>query len=538
MQSERKASFQVGTVFYVSVVISLAVIVWGAFFTGSFADATGAALTWVVSNLSWFFLLVANFFLIFVIYLGVSRYGRIRLGKEGDQPEFGRFSWFAMMFQAGMGPAIIFWGVSEPLTHYGAPPFGLAEPSTPDAAQLAMQYSFFHWTLHPWAIYAVVGLAVAYFNYRRDEPGLISPVFRPLIGDRADGPIGKGIDILAVLAVLFGVAVALGQAGLQVTAGLGETFGTPRGQAMWLIVIAVTTVAFMISASTPIEKGIKWLSNISMIIAPVLLIFFFVVGPTVVQLDSFTQGIGDYAANIIPMSMRMDAFSQDTTWLSTWTIFYWSWWIAWAPYVGLFMARISRGRTIREFIAGVVLVPSLVTMAWFAVFGGSAIAVDGSLGGRLAETASSAPAAGMFLFINQFPMPLIVSIVTLIVLWVFFVAGADAGTVVLGGMASGGSQNPARWNRLFWGLAMAAIAAILLVTGGLDGLRTASILAGLPFALIMVAMCVSFYMYLSRETREEDRKKEGRSLEVPERMEIPDRVNEEPIGEPVRRADR
>lgn len=499
----RNLKIRPGPVFWVAVAISAAFVLWGVLFTGSFGSAMSAALDFTVSNFSWFFMLTASFFLVFVVWLAFSRYGKVKLGKEGDEPEFGKFSWFAMMFQAGMGPAIIFWGVAEPLAHYTNPPFGLAEPSTVEAAQLSIQYSFFHWAFHPWAIYAVVGLAVAYFNYRRDEPGLISPMFRPLIGDRVDGWPGKAIDILAVLAVLFGVAVALGQAGLQVTAGLGETFGTPTGIVMQLVVIGVTTLAFMASAATPLEYGIKWLANISMLVAPVLLIFYFVVGPTVTQLDVFTQGIGDYVSGIVPMSFRIDSFDLNTAWLSSWTVFYWSWWIAWAPYVGLFIARISRGRTIREFIAGAVLVPSLVTFVWFSVFGGAAIWVDENLNGSLAEVVSGNPAVGMFVFINAFPLPLLMSIVTLVLLWVFFVAGADAGTVVLGSMSSGGERNPKRWIRLTWGVIMAALAGILLVVGGLGALQTASILAGLPFAAIMVLMCFTFYKYLSSETRAE-----------------------------------
>src|SRR5918993_1220945 len=304
----------------------------------------------------------------------------------------------------------------------------MAQPATTEAAQVGIQYSYFHWALHPWAMYAVVGLVVGYFSFRRDEPGLISPVFRPLIGDRVDGPWGKTIDVLAVLAVLFGVAVSLGQAGLLLTAGLGETFGTPTGIAVQLIVIVVTTVAFMISASTAIEKGINYLSQISMYLAGVLLVFFLVMGPTATQLGALTQGVGDYLGGIVPMSLRLDSFSPNNSWLGSWTVFYWSWWIAWCPYVGLFIARISRGRTIRQ--------------------------------------------------------------------------------VVLGSMSTGGPQEPKRWIKLSWGVAMAAIAGVLLVAGGLGALQSASVLFGVPFAFIMVAMCAAFYMHLRSEARGEDRRKD------------------------------
>ena len=507
-QSVEDDRSKVGVVFWVSSAVSLAFILWGVIAPTSFGTVTQAVFDWVVSNLGWFYLLAGNFFLIFVFLLALSRYGKFRLGKDGERPEFSTFAWFAMMFQAGMGPSLIFWGVAEPLSHYGAPPFGMAQPSTSEAAQLGIQYTYFHWALHPWAMYAVVGLTVGYFSFRRNEPGLISPVFRPLLGDRVDGAWGKTIDVMAVLAVLFGVAVALGTAGLQLTAGLGETFGTPTGIVAQLLVIGVTTVAFMISASTAIDKGINYLSQISMYVAGVLLVFFLVMGPTAVQLGALTQGVGDYFGGIIPMSLRLDSFSPNNSWLGSWTVFYWSWWIAWCPYVGLFIARISRGRTIRQFVLGAVIGPSVVTFVWVAVFGGSALHLAQTQGEGIAARVAADPASGMFVFLNQFPLALPMSILTLLVLWIFFVAGADAGTVVLGSMSTGGPIEPKRWIKLAWGVAMAAIAGILLVAGGLGALQSASVLFGLPFAFIMVAMCAAFYMHLRSEARGEDRSKD------------------------------
>jgi glycine betaine transporter len=511
VESERS---EVGVVFWVSAAVALAFIVWGVIGPASFGVVTQGIFDWVVSNLGWFYLLAGNFFLVFVVLLALSRYGKFRIGKEGERPEFSTFAWFAMLFQAGMGPALLFWGVAEPLSHYNAPPFGLAKPGTTEAAQVAMQYSYFHWTLHPWAMYAVVGLAVGYFSFRRDEPGLISPVFRPLLGDRVDGPVGKAIDVLSVLAVLFGVAVSLGSAGLQLTAGLGQTFGTATGVGVQLLVIGLTTIAFMISASTAIEKGINWLSQISMYVAAILLVFFLVMGPTAVQLGALTQGVGDYFGGLVTMSLRIESFDQDNAWLGSWTVFYWSWWIAWCPYVGLFIARISRGRTIRQFVMGTVIGPSVVTFVWIAVFGGSALNLAQTQGGGIAERVTADPAAGMFIFLNQFPLALPMSILTLAVLWIFFVAGADAGTVVLGSMSTGGPKEPKRWIKLAWGVAMAAIAGILLVAGGLGALQSASVLFGVPFAFIMVAMCVSIYMHLRDEARESRQEPGGTDLTV------------------------
>ena len=523
MQSRQRDTSEVGVVFWVSAAFALAFILWGVIAPENFGAVTQTTFDWIVTNLGWFYLLAGNFFLAFVVILALSRYGKLRLGKEGERPEFGRFAWFAMMFQAGMGPALIFWGVAEPLAHYSDPPFGLARPGTAEAAQVGMQYTYFHWAFHPWAMYAIVGLAVGYFSFRRDEPGLISPVFRPLIGDRVDGAWGKTIDVLAVLAVLFGVAVALGSAGLQLTAGLGETFGMPTGIVTQLLVIGITTVAFMISASTAIEKGVNYLSQISMYVAAVLLIFFLAIGPTATQLTALTQGVGDYVGDLIPMSMRMESFDVDSAWLGSWTVFYWSWWIAWCPYVGLFIARISRGRTIREFVLGAVAGPSVVTFVWVAVFGATAVHLDRTQGGGIAERVVSDPASGMFVFLQQFPLALPMSILTLAVLWIFFVAGADAGTIVLGSMSTGGPQEPVRWIKLAWGVAMAAIAGILLVAGGLGALQSASVLTGLPFAFIMVAICVALFKHLSEEAR-------GGGTTGREDVDVAERVRESPAA--------
>ena len=490
---------RLGAVFFVSVALVSLFVVGGAVWPDAFAAVTGTLFDYVVRYSSWFFLLVGNLFLLFVVVLALSRHGRLKLGRRSDEPEFSRGSWFAMIFQAGMGPALIFWGLAEPLSHYVDVPYDLAPPETPGAAQVAIQYTFFHWGAHPWAMYASVGLVVAYFSYRRNEPGLLSPVFRPLLGDRVDGPAGKAIDIMAILAVVFGIAVALAQAGLQLTAGLGETFGVSTGLGAQLLVMGLTTLAFMASASTPLHRGIKWLANISMLMAPLLLVYYFIVGPTIAELNALTQGTGNYLSDLVSMGFRLDAFSPDTAWLGSWTVFYWAWWIAWAPYVGLFMARISRGRTIREFVAATVLVPSLVSMVWIAVFGGAAL--DLARSGQapdVAQTVQNNPPVGMFLFIQQYPLATMMSILTLFILWIFFVAGADAGTVVLGELSAGGQRNPRTAIRLMWGALLAGIASILLMTGGLDALQQTAVLAGLPFAIIMVLMCWAFYRHLRR----------------------------------------
>ncbi len=371
-----------------------------------------------------------------------------------------------------------------------------------------MQTAFFHWTLHPWAMYATVGVAIAYFTYGRGMRNMqISTVFRPLIGDRVDGPMGKAIDIIAMLATLFGVAVSLGLGTLQIAAGLNVVFGLPDGVGMLLLIIGVTAAAYMLSASTPIEKGVNYLSQASMYLAFLLLIYFMVVGPTILQLNAFTQKLGGYLANLIPQSLRMSAFdAQEAEWLGSWTIFFWATWIAWAPYVGAFIARISRGRTIREFIVGVMIGPSLFSMIWFSVFGAAGIQLDNRTNGSLGEAVTNDGAAvALFEFLGQYPLALLTSIVALFLIFIFFVAGADAGTIVLGSMSAGGTLNPKTHIKLTWGLIMATLAVALLLAGGggpdaLNGLTNGAILAATPFGILMVPMCYGLYRTIRRTT--------------------------------------
>jgi glycine betaine transporter len=504
VQRIQNATSGMGAVFYVTAAIALAFVVWGVFFTENLAAVAGTLMGYFVADLGWLYLVMTTFFLAFVVYLAFSRYGKIRLGKEGEEPEFGRFAWFAMLFQAGMGIGLIFWAVSEPTTHFADPPHGGAVAGTTGAAQLAMQYSFFHWSLHPWGVYAVVGLAMAYVNFRRDRPHLVSSVFYPLLGDRVNGPIGKAIDIVAVVATLFGVAVSLGLGTVQIGAGFDETFGIPNAIGLQLIIIAVTAAGYMISASTPVSKGVNYLSQASIYVAAVLLIFFLVTGPTVTQINAYTQGIGDYLGNLIPMSFTMNSFDADIAFLSKFTIFHFATWIAWAPFVGAFIARISRGRTIREFALGVLIAPTLVSCLWFAVFGGAAIDLDQSLGGAISAAASSDPAVGLFVFLQYYPLPVVTSLVTIFLLWIFFVAGADAGTIVLGSMSTGGVNDPSTTVKLAWGVAMAAFAAILLVAGqgGIEAVQQASVLSTAPFGIIMLFMCWALYKSLKADARQ------------------------------------
>jgi len=504
---------RLGAVFWVTVAISVAFVLWGILFTDNFTSTTGTIVGWITEGLGWLYMLITTFFLVFVIYLAFSRYGKIKLGQPDDEPEFGYFAWFCMLFQAGMGIGLVFWGVAEPVFHYNDPPLGLAQAGTPEAADLAMRTAFFHWTLHPWAMYATIGVAIAYFSYRRGMENLqISTVFRPLIGDRVDGPLGKAIDILAILATLFGVAVSLGLGTLQISAGLSQVFGLPDGVGMLLVIIGVTAIAYMLSAATPIEKGVNFLSQASMYLAFLLLAYFLVVGPTLLQLNTFTQEIGAYLANLVPQSLGMSAFdSGEAEWLGSWTIFFWATWIAWGPYVGAFIARISRGRTIREFIIGMLIGPSLFSMIWFSVFGAAGIRLDNQTNGQINEAVTNDGAsAALFEFLSAYPLPLLTSLVALFLVFIFFVAGADAGTIVLGSMSAGGVLSPKTSIKLTWGVIMAALAAALLLAGGggseaLSGLTNGAILAATPFGILMVPMCYGLYKTLKTDYREERR---------------------------------
>ncbi|MFC5064390.1 BCCT family transporter [Actinomycetospora atypica] len=495
---ETGAVGQFGTVFWVSVGLSAAFVVASFVAVGPVAAALAAAVTAIVTYLGWLYLFLTTGFVVFALYLALGRFGGVRLGGPDARPEFGRTAWFAMLFQAGMGVGLLFWGVAEPVMHAREPAPGTAVPGSPEAAEVGMQYAFFHWTLHPWAIYAVVGLAVAYTGFNRGSASLrLSAVLRPLLGGRVDGPLGRAVDVLAVVATLFGVAVSLGLGTLQITAGLGDVFGVPGGVTLSLVVIAVTAVGYLLSASTPISKGINRLSQASLALAVVLLAYFVVVGPTTMQLNLMAQETGNYLAQVVPMSLRTYPFAGPS-WLADWTIFFWATWIAWAPYVGAFIARISYGRTVREFVVGVIVAPSVFSVVWFSVLGGAGLDTDARTGGAVAAAANQDEALAMFRFLREYPGFLFTAVLVLVLIWIFFVAGADAGTVVLGSM-SGGGLDPARRSKITWGLIMAALAAGLLLIGGLDALQNAEIVVATPFALLMVAICVALHRALAAD---------------------------------------
>jgi glycine betaine transporter len=491
-------------VFKVSVLVTVLFILWGLIPksimpNGNLDSVTLSVQSFILEKFGWFYLMAASIFLIFAVVLIFTKYGNIRLGKDTDRPEFNMITWFAMLFSAGMGIGLVFWGVAEPLFHYHDPPF--IEGGTPDAARGAIRYSFFHWGLHPWAIYAVIGLALAYFQFRKDQPGVISSILRPVFGDRVDGNLGTLIDFIAVFATVFGVATSLGLGAIQISGGLSYQFnGISNNFTTQMIIIIVVTVLFMISAQTGLDKGIKYLSNLNILLAFLLLLFLLFVGPSNFIMDLFTTTIGSYLQNLPSMSFRLSPFDQDITWFQDWTIFYWAWWIAWAPFVGTFIARISRGRTIREFVIGVLAVPTIFGGLWFSVFGGTGIYLEFFEGKNIMNIIEQqGMEVALFAVFENFPLSTLLSLLAIFLISTFFITSADSATFVLGMQTTNGHLNPPNRIKFIWGIIQSASAAILLWTGGLEALQRASIIAALPFTIIMLLIVVALIKSLKKE---------------------------------------
>ena len=492
-------------VFGVSAVLTLAFVLWGVVGTESLASTSADMLAEVMHSGGWAFVLAASGFVVFALWLAFSRYGRITLGREGEEPEFRTVSWIAMMFSAGMGIGLMFYGVSEPLTHFADAPPGTDPRNAPAAMETAMSTTLFHWTLHPWAIYAVVGLGIAYSCYRRGRRQTVSAVFTPLFGERrASGGAGRVVDILAIFATLFGSATSLGLGALQIGSGMEEARWTAEvGTGVLVVVIAVLTLCFIASAVSGVAKGIQWLSNINMVLALLLAVFVFVVGPTVLILDLLPTSIAAYLRDLPQLMGRTEASSGEgvADWLSSWTVFYWAWWISWTPFVGLFIARISRGRTIRQFIGGVILVPSVVSLVWFAIFGGSAMRAEETGAGLTKEGTQEGQFFGL---LAEYPITGVTTLLVMILVGIFFVSGADAASVVMGTLSQRGSLEPNRLVVVFWGVLTGAVAAIMLLVGddqgnALKGLQSLTILVAVPFTLVMILMCVALMRDLRRD---------------------------------------
>jgi len=464
-------------VFVISLVVVFAIVLWGIAMPDSFSGVANSLFNYLTNNFGWFYLITMTLFVIFCVWVALSRYGKIKLGKPDEKPEFSTISWFAMLFSAGMGVGLVFWGVAEPLNHF-VNPLGM-EGGTAAAADFALKTSFLHWGLHPWSAYGVLALALAYMQFRHDKPAQISSVFIPLIGEaKARGTIGKVVDILAIFATVAGVATSLGMATLQVTSGFNFLFGVPETNLVRLIVIGVITLLFIISAITGVDRGIKFLSNANISLAGIIMVLCLIIGPTILIINNFTNTFGLYFSSIVRDSFKIG----NEAWYGAWTIFYWAWWIAWAPFVATFIARISRGRTIREFIGGVLFAPTLASFVWFSILG----TLGMETGMDVAQDAIVATETAFFEVIQHYPAGGLISIIAVILLITFFITSADSATFVLGMLSDKGNQNPSAKLKVTWGIIQSGLAVALMLSGGLGMLQTASIVAAFPFAFIMI----------------------------------------------------
>jgi len=481
------------------LIITAVIAVWSIFFKDSFTSLSDKIFSILTVDFGWSYLVSMTAFVGFCIFIAFSKYGKIKLGPDDSKPEYNTISWFAMLFGAGMGVGLVFWGVAEPLSHFIAP-MGL-EPGTAEAANFAMKTSFMHWGIHPWANYCIIGLALAYFQFRKGKPGLISSIFEPLIGEKGvKGPIGKTIDILAIFATVAGVTTSLGLGVLQINSGINYLFGIPETLLIQIIIIVIFSVIYIWSAVAGIEKGIKIVSDINLYLAFGLMVVAVIIGPNLNMINSFVNGLGQYMGNFVSDSLYTNTYG-DNSWVNAWRIFYWAWWIAWAPFVGAFIARISKGRTIKEFIFGVVLAPAIGSMIWFAIFGslGINLGIEGTLSTEVMTKIVSSPETALFIVMENYPLGKILSIISMILVCTFFVTSANSGTFVLSMLSTEGNLNPPNSKKVVWGVVQSLLAIGLLIAGGLKPLQTISIVAAFPFIFIMIFACVSLIKALKKE---------------------------------------
>lgn len=492
MDNDKKSS----KVFVVSLAITILVALWGIVSPDTMGSAAGAAFEWLTINFSWFYLSVCFAFVLFVLGLAFSKYGKIRLGEDDSRPEHSNLSWFAMLFSAGMGVGLVFWGAAEPLTHFLGPNpiYNLASGSG-EAGQFALFASFMHWGVHPWACYTIVALPMAYMQFRKGKPALVSSGLIPLIGEeRARGPIGQTVDVLAIIATVAGIGTSLGLGALQINSGLNYLFGVPENNFVVLLIIVVATVLYVGTAVTGIDKGISLIADANIYIAGGLMAVLMAIGPTRNILENFVGAIGQYFYKIIPDSLALSAYG-DNSWIYAWRVFYWAWWIAWAPFSGAFIARISKGRTIREFVAGVTLVPAIGSFLWFAIFGTIGI----NQGADFAKVATATTEGAIYKVLETLPLGTLWSVIIIVLVFTFFITSANSGTYALGMMSEGGDMNPSKKSLFLWGILMSVVAYGLMLAGGLDVLQTASIVAAFPFAFVMIALMVSLIKGLKSE---------------------------------------
>ncbi|MBE9112879.1 BCCT family transporter [Nodosilinea sp. LEGE 07298] len=489
-------------VFLVSGGLVILFVLFTLLFQDPAESAFGAVQSFISGTLGWFMILSVTFFLLFTIFIALTKLGSVRLGGPDARPEFPTFAWISMLISAGMGTGLMFWSVAEPIYHFQDPPviLGAIEPNTADAARQAMGITFFHWGLHAWGIYALVGLSLAFFAFNWGLPLTIRSVFYPLLGEKIYGWQGNAIDVLAVASTLFGLATSLGFGVQQTNAGLNFLFGLEISTPVQVGLIAIITGFATASVVSGLGNGVRRLSELNMILAAVLLAFVVLVGPTVFLLNTFVETTGYYLASLPTMSFWTETFN-DAGWQNGWTVFYWGWWVSWAPFVGIFIARISRGRTVREFIIGVLLLPTALTFLWMSAFGGTALSLELAEGtaGIISAAVSENVATALFVMLEQLPLTGITSFVAIILVVVFFVTSSDSGSLVVDSIASGGKLESPVPQRVFWAVLEGVVASALLLGGGLSALQTAAISAGLPFAVVLLVMCFSIYKGLSYE---------------------------------------
>ena len=486
---------------FVSTFVLVSFILLTLMFKEDASEFFKSAMEVITTTTGWFLILVANVFVLAAFYFAFGRFGRIRLGGNDAKPEFTTLAWFAMLLSAGMGIGLMFWSVGEPIFHYASPSpmFTGVQALTPEAAQAAMGVTYFHWGLHPWAVYAIVGLGLAFFAYNRGLPLTMRSVFYPLLGNKIYGFWGNLIDVLSVLATLVGLATSLGLGVKQINAGLNSLFGVGISTTTQVTLITVITAVAALSVMSGLDKGVKRLSQANMILAAVFVLFLLLVGPTIFILSGFTQNLGYYLTIFPELSLWTETF-RESNWQGSWTVFYWAWWISWSPFVGMFIARISKGRTVREFVLGVILIPTLLSFVWMSVFGGSAIFVQTHGLEDIVAAVNDDVATAMFVMLDHFPLSQVLSFAAIVLVTIFFVTSSDSGSLVVDHLTSGGKLDSPTPQRVFWAIMEGVIAAVLLIGGGLATLQTASVSTGLPFAFVLLISVYSLYVGFSQET--------------------------------------
>lgn len=486
-------------VFIISLIICAVIAVWAVGFNASFTLASNAMFAFFTTGFGWLYMLAMLAFVVFCLFLAFGKYGSITLGEDGEKPQFSTMSWIAMLFGCGMGVGLVFWGVAEPMSFFAGPPSGI-EPQTAEAANFAMKASFMHWGISPWANYAIMGLALAYFGFRKKQNSMVSTTLVPLLGDKAKGLLGTVVDVMAVFATVAGVVTSLGLGVMQINSGLNMVVGLPSNLMVQIVIILIISVIYIWTAASGIEKGIKVISDVNLYLFVGLMLVAFLIGPKLEIMNNFIGGVGSYLQGFVKDSLLVDGYG-DNSWTFNWRIFYWAWFIAWAPFVGVFIARISRGRTIREFILGVVFVPTLMSIIWFSIYGslGMHLATIGVLSAEEVAQIASAPETGLFIVLQHYPMAKLISIVAIVLLNTFFITSANSGTFVLSMLSAEGAQNPPKKKMVIWGVIQSVMAIGMMLAGGLKPLQTISLVAAFPFIFIMIAEMASLLKVLKTE---------------------------------------